>query len=226
MAAGAPLWPVLALLMALGLGSEAMAQDGTASETIAPDPAGGSTAASDGAGNLALLTLNQAELFEKSAWGSAAMRAAERAASALSAENRTIEAALEKEELGLTEKRSQVTAEEFSALARDFDRKVEEFRQAQDAKLRAINRKLDEDRKTFVDLSVPLMAELLDEYGAVAIIADDILILSRSSADVTQRAIELMDQRLPAPAEPAQDPAQDGQGAPPAGTDAMPGSAP
>ncbi|WP_157970936.1 OmpH family outer membrane protein [Pseudogemmobacter bohemicus] len=211
--------------MAMGLGSAAMAQDGT-SGTIAPDPAGGSTAVADGTGNLALLTLNQAALFEKSAWGAAAMRAAEQAASALSAENRTIEAALEKEELGLTEKRGQITAEEFSALARDFDRKVEEFRQTQDAKLRAINRKLDEDRKTFVELSVPLMAELLDEYGAVAIIADDILILSRSSADVTQRAIELMNQRLPMPEEPGEAPAQDGQGVPPDGTDTAPGSAP
>ena len=41
--------------------------------------------------------------------------------------------------------------------------------------------------------------ELLDEYGAVAIISDEALILSLSSADVTQRAIALMDRRLPAP---------------------------
>lgn len=108
---------------------------------------------------LALLTLNQDELFEKSAWGSAAMRAAEAAAADLSAENRAIEASLEEEERGLTQKRTQMSAAD-SPLARAFDARVEEIRQAQDAKSRAINRKLDEDRKAFTDQAVPLLVEL------------------------------------------------------------------
>lgn len=159
------------------------------------------------------MTLNQAELFEKSAWGRAATKAAEQAAAEVSAENRAIEAALEQEERDLTGKRAGMTAEAFSVLARDFDTRVEDFRKSQDAKVRAINRKLDEDRKVFLDRSVPLMVELLDEYGAVAIIGDDVLILSRSSADVTQRAIALMDQRLPAPDAAPADGEGEGQGA-------------
>ncbi|MCL4065300.1 OmpH family outer membrane protein [Pseudomonas sp. GX19020] len=186
----------------------------TAPAAAAGDAATGGSGA-DASGKretFALLTLNQAELFEKSAWGRAATQAAEQAAAEVSAENRAIEAALEQEERDLTGKRAGMTPEAFSVLARDFDTKVEEFRQSQDAKVRAINRKLDEDRKVFVDLSVPLMAELLDEYGAVAIIGDDVLILSRSSADVTQRAIALMDQRLPAPEAAPADGKGDGQG--------------
>ena len=204
----------LALAVTASLTLPGFAQEGDpvlpADATVAPadpaeaSPAAGASADAAAAGaaptpQLALLTLNQDELFEKSAWGSAAMRAAEAAAADLSSENRAIEASLEEEERGLTQKRTQMSAADFAPLARAFDARVEEIRQAQDAKSRAINRKLDEDRKAFTDQAVPLLVELLDEYGAVAIISDEALILSLSSADVTQRAIALMDRRLPAP---------------------------
>ncbi|WP_283177952.1 OmpH family outer membrane protein [Gemmobacter sp. 24YEA27] len=210
MLAGLALLPVWAGV-AFAQDAEALSAPGGA-ETV-PDTAAGET--------FALLTLNQAELFEKSAWGMAATKAAEQAAAEVSAENRAIEAALEQEERDLTAKRAGMTAEAFSVLARDFDTRVEDFRQSQDAKVRAINRKLDEDRKVFLDRSVPLMVELLDEYGAVAIIGDDVLILSRSSADVTQRAIALMDQRLPAPDAAPADGEGEGQGAE-GGSDPLP----
>lgn len=156
-----------------------------------------------------LLTLDQDRMFRESAWGAAAVHAAEAAALALSAENRGIERELEQEERALTEQRAQMTPQDFAPLARAFDEKVEEFRQSQDAKSRAISRRLDEDRQRFFELAVPVLVELLDDHAAVAIIADDAVILSLTSADVTDEAIALMDQRLPAPepGAPAQAPA-------------------
>ncbi|NPD17543.1 OmpH family outer membrane protein [Xinfangfangia sp. D13-10-4-6] len=195
----------------------AVADPTDVAEQAATEPGAAGEASSDGlsvAGNNAILTLNQTELFENSAWGAAAIRKAEAAAADLSAENRSIEAALETEERELTVRRSSMTAADFTALARAFDLRVEEIRQAQDAKSRAINRRLDEDRKAFIDQAVPLLVELLDEYGAVAILSDEALVLARSSADVTPRAIELMDQRMPAP--------QDGAGTVPAQDTAAP----
>ncbi|VDC31589.1 OmpH family outer membrane protein [Pseudogemmobacter humi] len=192
-----PLVCALALIAAPVLAQEEGPPAAAPAETLAPDRL------------VPVLTLDQDRMFRESAWGADAVRRAEAAAAALSAENRGIEQDLEQEERALTEKRAQMTPQEFAPLARAFDERVEEFRQSQDAKSRAISRRLDEDRQRFRELAVPVLVELLGDHGAVVIIADDAVILSLTSADVTDEAVELMDLRLPAPEPepPAADPA-------------------
>lgn len=146
-----------------------------------------------------VLTLDQDRMFRESAWGRAATLSAETRAQELTAENRGIEQALEAEELELTTKRTSMSAEDFAPLAAAFDQKVEDFREGQDGKSRAISRQLDEDRQRFYGLAVPVLVDLLAEYEAALIIADDAVILSLSAVDVTEQAITLMDQRLPGP---------------------------
>lgn len=146
-----------------------------------------------------ILTLDQDRLFRQSAWGSAAIHRAEQAAQALNAENREIEASLESEERELTERRNGLAPEAFAKLAEAFNLKAEEYRHSQDAKSREISRALDEDRKRFFELAGPVLVELLSRHGAVAIVANEALILALSSADVTEEAVTLLDLRLPAP---------------------------
>jgi Skp family chaperone for outer membrane proteins len=146
-----------------------------------------------------VLTLDQDRLFEESAWGRDALRRAEEATAALAAENRRIEQALEKEERDLTERRANMAASDFAALAAGFDAKVEEIRAAQDAKSRAISRRLDEDRTRFFQAVTPVLGQLLAETGAAAILADGAVVMSLTSLDITETAVSRVDAVLVPP---------------------------
>jgi Skp family chaperone for outer membrane proteins len=144
-----------------------------------------------------IVTLDQERFFKDSAYGKAALARAEAEAAALSAENRKLEAALEAEERELTTRRATLKPEEFAPLSSAFDAKVEEIRAAQDAKSRAITRHLEETRQRYFESAVPVLAELLRDTGAVAILADNAIILSLSALDVTDEAVARMDLALP-----------------------------
>jgi Skp family chaperone for outer membrane proteins len=144
-----------------------------------------------------IVTLDQERFFRESAYGKAALARAEAEAAALSAENRKLEAALEAEERELTTRRATLKPEEFAPLSSAFDAKVEEIRAAQDAKSRAITRHLEETRQKYFESAVPVLAELLRDTGAVAILADNAIILSLSALDVTDEAVARMDLALP-----------------------------
>jgi Skp family chaperone for outer membrane proteins len=178
--------PVLAFALALGPAGPAGAQD----------PAGGQRAP--------ILTIDQDRLFEQSAYGRAAIARAEAETAALGAENQRIEAALEAEERDLTERRAVLPSADFAPLAEAFDEKVEGIRAAQDAKIRAIPRQLEADRRAFFAAALPLLGGILEEFGAVAILDRSAIVLSLSAIDVTDSAIARVDERLPAtPAPPS-----------------------
>jgi Skp family chaperone for outer membrane proteins len=136
-----------------------------------------------------ILTLDQERLFLESDFGRAAVEREEAAARALEAENKRIEAELVAEEQSLTELRKTLPAEEFAQRATAFDQKVELIRAEQDQKARDLTRNRDTERQEFLRVAVPVLGDLLNDKGAVAIIDKAALILSRSSIDVTDEAI-------------------------------------
>jgi Skp family chaperone for outer membrane proteins len=136
-----------------------------------------------------ILTLDQDRLFLESAFGRAALERERAASEALEAENTRIEAELIVEEQDLTDRRATLPAEEFATLAAAFDEKVERIRTEQDAKARDLVRAREEDRQSFLRAAVPVLGQLMNEKGAVAIIDKQILILSLSAVDVTDEAI-------------------------------------
>jgi Skp family chaperone for outer membrane proteins len=180
----------------LTLADQAVAQD-------APEGALDSDALAEAGstGTTPILTLDQDRFFRESLWGRAALSRAEAETAALAAENRRIESALETEERDLTDRRPTMSADEFGPLAEAFDAKVEEIRAAQDAKSRAITRQLEEDRQRFFEAALPVLGQLLEVTGGLAILSDQAIILSRTSIDVTDTAIERMNEALPAPEE-------------------------
>jgi Skp family chaperone for outer membrane proteins len=179
-----------ALVLAAVLAGPAPAQD-SAPPVAAPAP---------------VLTLDQDRLFLESAFGKAAAARADADEAALLAENREIFAALEAEEKDLTARRATTSAADFTALAQAFDAKAEDIRAAQDAKGLEITRKRTEDRRRFYDVALPILAELMTELGAVAILDKQTVILSYDRNDMTDRAIARVDKVLgdgskaPAPA--------------------------
>jgi Skp family chaperone for outer membrane proteins len=195
------------LLLAAGVCGAALAAAGPSRAQDEPDPSlPQSTPAI--VSPTPILKLDQERLFGSSAYGKAVSARFDAETADLTEENRRLDAALEAEERALTERRAQMPPEEFAPLATAFDAKVEEIRAAQEAKYRAITRRVDEDRQRFFEAAVPVLGNLLNDTGAVAILADSAIILSLTTVDITDEAVARMDVVLPAPgpsAEPSPD---------------------
>ncbi|MFN7224518.1 MAG: OmpH family outer membrane protein [Paracoccaceae bacterium] len=143
-----------------------------------------------------IVTLDRTRLFEETRMGRAILSRIDAASKELVAENRRLESALEEEERSLTQRRATLPLEEFRALAAEFDTRVEELRVAQEAKGRALTRAREADQRRFFELTFPVLAELMQEVGAVAIIDRSVLILSFDRIDITSQAIAKLDAEL------------------------------
>ncbi|MDT8855389.1 OmpH family outer membrane protein [Paracoccaceae bacterium Fryx2] len=140
-----------------------------------------------------VLTLTQERLYTESLYGKAVQALSEQASRALQAENRKIEASLEAEERDLTFRRATLPPAEFRALAEAFDTRVEGIRAAQEAKARSLTQSRDADRQRFFETAVPILADLMQDYGAVAILDKGAVVLSFDRVDVTEAAIARID---------------------------------
>lgn len=163
-----------------------------------------------------ILTLDQERLFAETAWGKrAAVRIAE-ASAELAAENRRIEAELTAEERALTDKRATMPVEEFREAADDFDDKVTEIRQTQDAKARAIGQMQDAERQRFFAAAFPALSEVLRRRGAVAVLDSRAIFLAADVIDVTDELIAEIDESIGdgARASAPEEEAPAGEGAP------------
>ncbi|ARC88851.1 OmpH family outer membrane protein [Rhodovulum sp. MB263] len=143
-----------------------------------------------------ILTLDQDRVFEDSKAGQAVEEELQAATAALAAENRRIEAELVAEERALTERRANLPPEQFRPLAAAFDQKVETIRATQDRKARELTQRREEERQAFFRKALPALAEIVRERGAVAVLARDAVILSAGQVDITDEAIELLDERV------------------------------
>ena len=108
-------------------------------------------------------------------------------------ENERIVAQLSKEEKDLTEKRSDLSADEFRPLAEAFDEKVQSHRDGQRAKLDALARRGEEARGQFFEMAQPVLIELLREFGASIVIERSNVVLSTDASDITNAAIARID---------------------------------
>lgn len=153
-----------------------------------------------------VVTLDRDRFFADSMMGKAMQAQIEEASAALIAENRRLEAALEAEERALTDRRPTMPAEEFRAVAAEFDTRVEELRTAQDAKSRALSRQMEQNRQKFFDAALPVLGGLMLDIKAVAILDRSAVILTFDQLDVTDLAIARMDRELGTGADAAEPP--------------------
>ncbi|MEM9434061.1 MAG: OmpH family outer membrane protein [Pseudomonadota bacterium] len=136
-----------------------------------------------------VLTLNQEALYLASDFGKRVQSELEQQSRALASENRRIETELVDEERALTEQRPDMEPAAFRELADEFDQRVTEIRDAQDAKLDAIQDRADAERARFYELAFPVLLELVESSGAVAILNSDAVIFSVRNIDITEEAI-------------------------------------
>jgi Skp family chaperone for outer membrane proteins len=159
-----------------------------------------------------VLLLDQERFFADSRFGQRIQAEIDAETKTLQSENRRIEADLEAEEKSLTERRATLPPEEFRALAEAFDAKVKGIRSARDAKSNDLAARRDAARKTFIETAVPVLAQILNERGAAAIIDRSAVVISFDRIDITDLAIARIDLLLapegateappPRPAEP------------------------
>ncbi|SMO42543.1 periplasmic chaperone for outer membrane proteins Skp [Ruegeria faecimaris] len=140
-----------------------------------------------------VLTISSERLFSDSAFGRRILSEIEAEGALLAAENERIVAELSAEEKDLTEKRASLSAEEFRPLAEAFDRKVQNHREGQRAKLDALARRSEDARQMFFELARPVLIDLLRESGASVIIQRSSVFLSSDLSDVTDAAITRID---------------------------------
>jgi len=143
-----------------------------------------------------LVTLDQERLFERSAFGQRVTATLTEASRTLAAENREIEIALIEEERALTEERGSLGAEAFRARADAFDARVSALRTRQENRARALALWRDIEQQRFFDAVLPVLAQLLRDIGAVAILDSRAILFSLEESDVTARAIERIDARI------------------------------
>lgn len=182
--------PALALALALALAIvQAMAPMAAGAQTLAAAPQ--------------IMTLDEERLYAASLYGKALEARALEASQALAAENRKIEAELSAEEADLTTKRGTMTSEAFTVLAEEFDAKVERIRAEQQAKAEKLVADRDAGRKEFFNAAVPVLADLMQQAGAYAILKRGAVILSFDAIDITDRAIAALDAKLGDGSKPA-----------------------
>ena len=143
-----------------------------------------------------VLTIDSERLFLESDFGRRVASEIEARGNALAAENRKIEADLEVEERELTDLRATMTPDEFRELANAFDQKVQQVRQAQSAKGRALNTLLDEEREIFLNAAAPVLERLMREADAAVILERRSVFVSANAIEITDDAIALLNDTL------------------------------
>ncbi|WP_240789468.1 OmpH family outer membrane protein [Pseudooceanicola onchidii] len=175
----------------------------------------------------AILTLDTDRLLTESAAGRAIDEELAETSAVLAAENRRIEAELTEEEKDLSVRRSSLTAEAFRAEAAAFDAKVNDVREEQDAKLRDLQARAEAARRRILQAANPVLASLMQDTGAVAILEKNTVIVALQSVDITALAIQRLDAAMADGGlglitdddSPSQDPAAPGVDAPTAPAD-------
>jgi len=143
-----------------------------------------------------IATINQDRLFAGSLFGKAFAKKFKEDTKVLAEENHRIETELSNEENDLTQKRKELPNEEFRKLATAFNDKVEIIRHDQSEKLNKLNASRIQAQRMFFLKAKPIIVDLMRERGILFVLNDQAIFMSASSGDITDSAIERIDQIL------------------------------
>lgn len=193
---------VAAVLMALpAAGQEATAPDIPAPEIppIATPPVlPNSTIPGPGevAESAPILTLDQEVLYLSSAWGLRAQARLEAKGEEVAAENDRLTQLLSSEEARLTEQRSTLPAAEFRDLAESFDIRATRIRRERAQAVQDLNAWAEADRAAFFRAALPVMGQVMQDRGAVAVLDRRTIFVSLDAIDVTAQLVAALDDRI------------------------------
>lgn len=137
-----------------------------------------------------VLVIEFERAFASSAFGQRVSRELQEQRAAIGAESQRISEELTQEEQRLTDLRDSVSAEDFRRMAKEFDLRVQELRNGQDEKARALNAFNDSAQQVFFAAALPVLNEILQERGATLLLDRRQVFLSLDSVDITGLAVE------------------------------------
>lgn len=143
-----------------------------------------------------ILTVDIDRLFAQSMFGERIAQTYTETRVELNAENRRIADALREEELSLAARRAEMVPAVFLSEAEAFDEKAQGIRRAQDAKESALEDTLTQGRAQFVEVSRPILGQLMVDRGAYAILDRRSVALSLGSIDITDEAIARINEAI------------------------------
>lgn len=137
--------------------------------------------------------LDEERLLRDSALGRAVLEGIRDAERELEAENQQIFDQLAAEEAELTAARAELSPEEFRQRADAFDLHVETIRAERGQRALELSRRSDEEARRFFETALPVLIQMMNEQGLVALLKPDALILGADWLDVTDAAIARLD---------------------------------
>ena len=137
--------------------------------------------------------LDQDRLLRESELGQEILDGIRAAEAELEAENQQYFDQLATEERALTDARASLTPEEFRARADAFDARVESIRSERAQASQALARWSEGEAQRFFDAALPVLVQMMNERGILALLKPDTLILGSDMLDVTDDAIALLD---------------------------------
>ncbi len=143
-----------------------------------------------------VLTVDSDMMFSESMFGIRMTQEFAADESILLAENRRIQAELTAEEKALTDKRGDMEAEAFRAVAEAFDARVVQIRKEQDQKAANLEQRRLREQEAFVRVASPVLTALMRDAGASVILERRDVLLGDPAVDVTSFAIRRLDQML------------------------------
>lgn len=141
--------------------------------------------------SLPIVSINREALVQRTELGRYLSDVLAELQTALVAENETLAATLEQEELDLTELRKSMSAEDFAPMAEAFDAKVKKTRREQDQKSVDLARSLESMRFRFFRQAESIIVQLMQEQGIVFVLDESAVWMSQGG-DVTNIVIERM----------------------------------
>ncbi len=142
------------------------------------------------------ITIDISRIARETHYGQRIFKEFENAQSELVESNTIIQNNLEAEEQSLVELRKTLAPDEFRKLAVEFDERANAIRKERAALENTLFEIRDENINKLLQLSVPFLQEIMLSYKASVIIDRRNIVLSNPMIDITERAIELINDEL------------------------------
>jgi Skp family chaperone for outer membrane proteins len=143
-----------------------------------------------------VLTIDISRIARETQYGQRIFKEFENAQGELIESNIIIQNNLESEEQSLVELRKTLAADEFRKLAVEFDERANAIRKERAALENTLFEIRDENINKLLQLSVPFLQEIMLSYKASVIIDRRNIVLSNPMIDITEKAIELINDKL------------------------------
>ncbi len=143
-----------------------------------------------------IATLDRDRLFKESLYGQRISGELAAATAVMATETRDIEASLAAEEKNLAEQRATLDPTAFRDLAQAFDEKVQKLRVERDQARNDLQAKVQAAQYAFFNKIGPILGQLIRERGAVLILDRNAIVLQASDIDITDAAIQRLDEVL------------------------------